>query len=46
MMDWLRRKDWIQGEGNGFSQTTSFIAFLVMPGCVFGAIIQWLFLRD
>ena len=46
MLDWLRRNEWIQGEGSRFSQITSFVAFLVMPGCIFGALIQWLFMRD
>ncbi len=46
MLEWLRRNDWIQGDGSRFSQVTSFVAFLVMPGCVLEAVIQWIFLRD
>ena len=43
MFQWLRDHEWIQGTGSGFSQTVSVLAFVAMPGCVFGAILQRLF---
>ena len=43
MIDWLRQHEWIQDGGGRFSQTVSFLAFIAMPGCIFGAIIERLF---
>lgn len=46
MLDWLRRHEWIQSEGSSVSQVTSFISFLVMPGCVIGALLHWFLFRE
>ncbi len=46
MMDWLKRNDWVQESESGVSEVISFIAFLVMPGCVVGAIIHRLLQRN
>ena len=46
MMDWLKRHGWVQDSGSGFAQTVSFLAFLAMPGCVFGALIERLLWRE
>ena len=43
MIDWLKKHHWVQESNSGFSETVSFLAFLVMPGCVFGALIERLF---
>ena len=44
MMNWLRQHGWVEDyQGQPFSQTASFLAFLVMPGCVFGAIFDRIF---
>ena len=46
MMDWLKRNEWVQESESSISEVISFIAFLVMPGCVFGAIIHRLLQRN
>ncbi len=46
MMDWLKENGWVQESENSFSEVISFVAFLVMPGCVFGAIINRLLQRN
>ena len=46
MMDWLKKNEWVMESNGGFSEAVSFVAFLVMPGCVFGAIIQRLLQRS
>lgn len=46
MMDWLRRNEWVLDSGSGFSRAVSFVSFLVMPGCVVGAILQRLLQRN
>ena len=43
MMNWLKIHGWVEGSGSGFSQSVSFLAFLAMPGCIFGAIIERIF---
>ena len=43
MMEWLRQHGWVQDSDGGFSQAVSFLAFLAMPGCLFGAIIERIF---
>ena len=43
MMQWVKQHRWIQDSDGGFSHTVSFLAFLAMPGCIFGAIIERLF---
>ena len=43
MIQWLQQHEWLQESEGGFSQTVSFLAFLAMPGCVFGAIIERIF---
>ena len=40
MMNWLREHEWVQDSQSGFSRSVSFLAFLAMPGCVLGAIIE------
>ena len=43
MMVWLKEHGWVADSGSGFSQAVSFVAFLAMPGCLFGAIIERIF---
>ncbi len=40
MIDWLKKNEWMQESGGGFSEVVSFLAFVAMPGCIFGAIIH------
>ena len=46
MMTWLKRHGWVQESDSGLSEAVSFVAFLVMPGCLFAAIIHRLMVRD
>ncbi len=43
MHSWLVRHGWVeQYNGSGFSMTMSYIAFLMMPGCLPAAIVHWM----
>ena len=43
MIEWLTQHEWLQESQGGFSKTVSFLAFIAMPGCIFGAIIERIF---
>ena len=43
MMEWLKEHDWVQTGGGRFAETVSFLAFVAMPGCLIGAILERLF---
>ena len=43
MIEWLTRHEWLQESEGGFAKTVSFLAFIAMPGCIFGAIIERIF---
>ena len=43
MHSWLVRHGWVEDfSGNAFSRSMSYIAFIMMPGCLIGAIIHWI----
>ena len=47
MHSWLVRHGWVEDyRGSGFSRVMSYIAFIMMPGCLIGAIINWMLARD
>lgn len=43
MMDWLTEHGWVQESNSSFGKVVSFLAFVSMPGCFVGAIIERLF---
>ena len=43
MMNWLKQHEWVQDSDSSVTEVVSFLSFLAMPGCVFGAIIERLF---
>ena len=45
-MDWLKEHQWVQDSDSGVTEIVSFLAFLAMPGCVVGAIIERVFFND
>ncbi len=47
MHSWLVRHGWVEGSSSsGFSLAMSYLAFIMMPGCLFGAIIHWMLDRS
>ena len=46
MMSWLKQHQWVQDSDNSATEIVSFLAFLAMPGCVIGAVIERLFFND
>ena len=47
MHSWLVRHGWVEDFSNSlFSRSMSYIAFVMMPGCLFAAIVHWMLDRN